>query len=362
MVIGVLEEAGVDLHLARQHRLERLRHVVPGGDLLVPRRQLCVRRDHAELLLPRERLLAHGVPALVELALVLGRPLLGHVMRSVRRAGREVGEERLVGHQRLLLPHPVDRPVGHVLGEVVPLLGQAIRLDRDRPVVERRGVLVRLAAQEPVEVLEPAATGRPRLERAHRTRLPDRHLVTLTELRRRIAVQLERLGQRRRGVGSHRVVPGRRRRDLRDAAHPDRVVIAPRQERLARRRAQRRRVKAGVAQTPGRELLGIGRGTGAAEGARRAEAAVVDQDHEHVRRGSRRAQRHDRRKDRVRIFRVVGDKARMRQIGNRQAVPPVLVHRRHVYPLGESRLDSPAQRTLAPRAGRRRSRHSRWGR
>ena len=75
VVVGVLQEAGVDLHLAREHRLEVVRDVVPGGDLVGPGGQLGVGRDHAELLLAGERLLAQRVPALVELALVLRRPL-----------------------------------------------------------------------------------------------------------------------------------------------------------------------------------------------------------------------------------------------------------------------------------------------
>ena len=68
VVVGVLEEAGVHLHLPREHRLEIVGHVVPGRDLLGPLGQLGLGRDHAELLLARERLLAQRVPALVELA------------------------------------------------------------------------------------------------------------------------------------------------------------------------------------------------------------------------------------------------------------------------------------------------------
>ena len=41
--VGVLEEPGVDLHLPREHRLELLRHVVPGRDLVVAGGQLGVR-------------------------------------------------------------------------------------------------------------------------------------------------------------------------------------------------------------------------------------------------------------------------------------------------------------------------------
>ena len=256
----------------------------------------------------------------VEAALVLVRPLDRHVVRRVRGARREVGEERLVRHQRLLLADPVDRAVGHVLREVVALLRGAVRLDRDRAVVQRRRVLVGLAADEAVEVLEAAAAAGPGVERPQRARLPDRHLVALAELRGRVAVQLERLRQRRRGVRANRVVPRRGRRDLGDSAHADRVVVASRQQRLAGRRAQRGRVEAVVLQPVRGQALRHGRRAGPAERARRAEADVVEQHDQHVRRTRRRAQRLDRREGRVGILRVVGDQALVRPVGHRQDV------------------------------------------
>ena len=119
LVVGVLGEAGEGFHLALEEPLLLGAHVVPRGDLLGPRRELGVGRDHAQLLLPREGLLAQLVPAAAELALVLRDPLLGHVVRGVRRAGGEVHVERLVRRERLLGADPVDRLVGHVRGEVV---------------------------------------------------------------------------------------------------------------------------------------------------------------------------------------------------------------------------------------------------
>src|SRR5829696_4076991 len=97
----------------------------------------------------------------------------------MRGSRRVVHGERLVGHERLLLTYPVDRAVGHVLGEVVAFLGRTVWLHRHLVLVDRRRVLVGLPTEEAVEVLEPAAAGRPSVERAHRAGLPDRNLMHL---------------------------------------------------------------------------------------------------------------------------------------------------------------------------------------
>ena len=157
---------------------------VPGRNLRVALGELAVLRNDAKLLLPRESLIAQLVPALVELALVLVGPFLGHVMRRVRGARRKVGKERLVGRERLLLANPLDRLGGHVIGEVIALLGRLLGIDRRRALVECRIPLVGLAADKAIEVFEATAAGRPGVERPYRARLPHRHLVALAELRR----------------------------------------------------------------------------------------------------------------------------------------------------------------------------------
>ena len=150
--------------------------------------------DDAQLLLPREGLLAVLVPAAVELALELRDPLLRHVVRRVRRAGGEVGEERLVRRQRLLAADPLDGLVRHVGGEVVVRVVR--RLDLDRAVEDQRRPLVGLAADEAVELVE-AGVRRPAVERAGDADLPRRGLVVLAEGRRAVAVLAQDLGQRR---------------------------------------------------------------------------------------------------------------------------------------------------------------------
>ena len=158
VVVGVLQEPGVDLHLPGQHRLHLVGHVVPRRDLGMPGGQLGVRRDDAQLLLAGEGALALHIPAIIESTDIAVGPFLRDVVRCVGRPRGEVDEERLVRHQGLLLADPADGPVGQILGQVVALLGRRRRLDRRRAVVEGRFPLVVLAADEPVERLEPATS------------------------------------------------------------------------------------------------------------------------------------------------------------------------------------------------------------
>ena len=311
VVIGVLEEPGVDLHLPLQDRLQLLGHVLVGGDLLMPGRELGVGRDHPELLLPRERLLTQHIPPGGEPTTVAIRPLLGNLVGRVGGPRRVVDEERLVGHEGLLLPHPADGLVGHVLGEVIALLRGRRRLDRRGPLVQARVVLVGLATDESVEVLEPASR-RPAVERSHLARLPDRHLVALAELGRAVAVEQQRLGERRSIVGPHRAVARSRGRELGDGAHPDRVVVAAGQQRLPGGGAQGRGVEAGELQACRRKPVSVRCRARTAERARRPEADVVQQDDQHVRRTLRWTQLLDRRERRVRVPRVVRRQAGLR--------------------------------------------------
>ena len=102
LVVGVLAEPGEHFHLAGEELLLVGGQLVPVLDGLGLGGELGARGNDAELDLAGQRLLAQLVPALVELALVLGDPLLRHVVRRVRGARREVDEERLVRRQRLL--------------------------------------------------------------------------------------------------------------------------------------------------------------------------------------------------------------------------------------------------------------------
>src|SRR5262249_59927131 len=102
-------------------------------------------------------------------------------MRRVRGAGRVVREEGSRRRQRLLLPYPRDGVIGQILIQRVALFGCPPRLDPGRSLEQIRVVLVRLPADEAVEILEAAATRRPMIERPDSAAFPHRDFVTLAE-------------------------------------------------------------------------------------------------------------------------------------------------------------------------------------
>ncbi len=110
----------------------------------------------------------------------------------------------------------------------------------------------------------------------------ERRVVILAEPRGRVAVVPQDRADRALLDRDDRVVAGEAGRDLADHAEAHRVVVAPGDQRRARRRAERRRMEVGVAQAaPGDAVERRGRDH-AAEGAGRAEAVVIGHDQQHV--------------------------------------------------------------------------------
>ena len=282
VVVGVRDEAGVDLHHPGVEAPLVVGQRVPLGHVGIARRELGVRRQQAELLLAREHRLAVGVPARVELALVAVGPLLRHVVRSVRRAGRVVHEERLLGRVDVRVEDQLDRVVGQVLAEVVALLRRPRLRDR-RVVLGQVGIpLVRLAAEEAVEALEPAAE-RPAVERARRGVVLRRRQVPLAEAERVVAVLEQHLGQHPVLERHAPVVAGVAGRQLHDARDAVGVVVAAGQDARPRRRAQRRGVHVRVAQALRGDAIDVGRLDEPAEARQLAVSDIVEHEEEHVR-------------------------------------------------------------------------------
>ena len=87
VVVGVLDEPGEDLHHPRVEPPLVGGQRRPLGHVGIARRELGVGGQEPDLLLIREHGLAVGVPAHVELALVVVGPLLRDVVRRVAAPG-----------------------------------------------------------------------------------------------------------------------------------------------------------------------------------------------------------------------------------------------------------------------------------
>ena len=226
LVVGVLEESGEYLHHAGVEPALVLGELVPLLHVGVVPRQHRVLGDDAQFLLPREDLLAVGVPAVVELALVLVGPFLWHLMRCVIGTRCEVEKERLFGRDLFEVGDELDGLVGEVHGEVVTLLGGLRRLDL-MVVEDQVGiVLVSVAAEEAVVAVE-AATQRPAVVGACGADLFRRRQMPFADAEGGIAVGEQHLGQetvleRDRSIGA-----GVARRTLGDAGHGVGVVVPP---------------------------------------------------------------------------------------------------------------------------------------
>ena len=186
LVITVGQEPGVDLGHPGRERLLAVGHVGPTSGLVQCRERLAVRtgpggrraewvdvrqfgvqRDDALFLLLGQHRLSGLLVAVVELALVLLDPLLGHVVRRMRAARCVVQEHRLIRSDRLDVVDVGDGPVGHVHGQVVAVLRRIGLLDRVVVVDQVRVPLVGLGAEEAVEPFESAAQRPVRLGRGH---------------------------------------------------------------------------------------------------------------------------------------------------------------------------------------------------
>ena len=211
-------------------------------------RQLGVGRHDAERLLSGEDLLTVGIPAVVELAGVLVDPLLGGMVRGMCRPEAEVEVERLLRIDLLGIGDELDRLVDQVLGQVVTLFRGPRRLDLV-VVVDEVGVpLAGVATEEAVEAFEPTPEW-PAGVGAGRGLLVARGQVPLAHHQSAVAALDQDLREHPVLERHHPVVAGEPAGQLGDGRHAVAVVVASGDDARAARRAQRRRVHVGEAET-----------------------------------------------------------------------------------------------------------------
>ena len=274
MVIGVRQEAGVDLHEPGVQLASVRRQARPVGDIGVLSRQLGVGRHHTQFELLGQGALAVRIPAVVERTLVAVGPFLADVMRRVHRTEAQVQVERLVRIDLLGVGDELHRPVDQVLSEVVALLGRLRRLDLV-VVVHQIGIpLAGVTTEETVETLE-ATTQRPPVVRAGRGLLVAGRQVPLADHERVVTVADQHLRQHPVLERHHPVVARVPGRQLGDAGHRVGMVVAAGDDARTTRRAQRRGVHVVVPQTIGSDRVEVRRGDRAPEATEIAEPCVV---------------------------------------------------------------------------------------
>ena len=289
--------------------------------LVRPRRQLRVLRNHAEPLLVGEDLVAQRIPALVE-QMHVADLLDPFRCRMVRRMGaaraRNRGRTASIRIDVVQLVQPVDRVVRHRGGQV-PAGMADIRVDRRGVAEQVRLPLAGVAADEAIEVFE-AHAGRPLIERPGLARRPGRRVVVLAEPGRAVAVLQQDAADRGAVLADDAVVAGKARRRFGDHAEADRMVVAAGDQRRPGRRAQRGRVEIGVAQPVRGDAVQRRRRNHAAESGRRGEADVVGHDQQDIRRALRR--HHARRPRRLGLGGVQFDLA-LERLRRRRQVPAI---------------------------------------
>ncbi len=186
--------------------------------------------DPALLLGSLENALAVGVPAVVELTLVLVRPFLRDVMGTVDRAACPIHEEWFVRLEGFVPVQPSDRIVGQVFAEVVALFRSFRRMHVGRIAHQVRFVLRGLAGEEAVEIFE-AEAGGPVLEWASRSGLIGRRVVPLAPGGGGVAVILEHLGSQSAALRNHSGIAVPVIGQFRDLSVSYAVMIAASQKR-----------------------------------------------------------------------------------------------------------------------------------
>ena len=196
---------------------------IPRGNARGAFGQLGVLRYDTQPLLASKRFLADLIPALIELTLEFGNPILGRMVRGVRRAGSKVGHPWLVRRNRVKQVNPFDGFVCHVFfKEIVFVI--MWRLDRLDVFEDRRRPLAGVAADKAIKILK-SQSGRPQIEWPRLAVVPIGHVVILAVPRGVVAVLPKHLGEGSDAFRHERVVTREAGTALHDDTGRRRVVI-----------------------------------------------------------------------------------------------------------------------------------------
>src|SRR5262249_27353903 len=157
-----------------------------------------------------------------EFPFVFVAPFLRHLMRRMRRSGREIEEERFVRRLRFLTPNPIDRMLDHRVVEIEILV---CRHADDRVVLSQHRIeLAGFASEKTPEIIEAERIG-PAIERPGWPLLVVRCQVPLADRSGVVAVELKNLRDGCSAGGPIRVVPGPTAGDFSNRSESYRMMI-----------------------------------------------------------------------------------------------------------------------------------------
>jgi hypothetical protein len=283
LIVDEFVVTGVDLHLTFEEFARLCIETVPCWHVLGARCEFGSLGNNAEIFLTFERDFSLLIPAVSEFAFVLVGPLFRRVMRRMCRPRCVVQKEWPVWRNRILIAHPGDGLVRLIDAQVVALLRSPPGLHRILVLVDRRIPLVHLAADETVEIVKPQRV-RPAAMRTDHARLRAGDVVVLADPGSRVSVVLQDAAHRSRVLRNDAGVAGKAGTRLHNDAGASGMVVVTSQQRGPGRRADGRRVEPVVAQAVLGQFRQHGSLTRTAKSTRRAEAGIVDENEQNVRR------------------------------------------------------------------------------
>src|SRR5229473_6739052 len=151
--VAIAQRGRIDLHHVGCDFLVVGVERIPRGNARGALGQLGILRHYTQPLLASKRFLADLIPALIELALEFGDPILWRMVRGVRRAWSEIGDPWLVRRNRMEQANPFDGLVCHVLVEEI-VFDIVWRLDRLDVLENGRGPLAGVPADKSIKIFK----------------------------------------------------------------------------------------------------------------------------------------------------------------------------------------------------------------
>ncbi len=287
MLIGMVEHAGESRLQPREDALFVDGVLIPCLHAVIACGQPGFRRHDPHRLLPRHPLLALDVPAMGEHRVIALDDVHRRLVRRVAGAERHPGQPWDIGLVGGVIGYEADRLVDQVGREVIAVRIRPRCIDVGVVRDKLRCELISFGIEKTIEAIK-TAPQRPAVERPGGAAFGQWGDVPFADHVIAIAVRPQHFRQRARLARDLAAISGVAAVEIGEAADTDRMMVAPGEQRRARRRTHRGGVKARIAQAFGREPVDGRRPDRRAVAAEIGKSDIVEQHDENVRRALRR--------------------------------------------------------------------------